>query len=90
MINYDMNVMSAQQQQQIINEWNNINYVHDSEYIIRSRFKGETSHIPGLDEIFNLMIIDLAKKSPLEELKSRADINGNGKYTNISQLKESE
>jgi hypothetical protein len=89
-IDYNLDNISLRQQQYIIDGWNKINYSHDAEKIIKSRFRGNTSHIPGLSEIFELMIIDIVNKSPLDELKSRSNLNnGIGEYTNIPELEES-
>jgi hypothetical protein len=70
-ISYDITIMSAKVEQAIIDGWDKINYKPNTHDIVRSRFSGETSHIPGLDEVFNMMALTMESKTPLEEYTKR-------------------
>ena len=98
-ISYDITIMPPHMEQEIIEGWNKIDYKLNARDIIKSRFKNDSSHIPGLDEVFEQMAIAMENKTPLQEYAERlsmnqsyelnSHINVNGKHTNISQLKES-
>lgn len=87
-ISYDITIMPPHVESEIIEGWNKIDYKPNAHDIIRSRFPGDTSSIPGLDKVFEMMAIDMESKTPLEELNSRANLN-DGEHTDLSQLKES-
>ena len=79
-------------EQKIIEGWDKIDYKPNTHDILRSRFKGDTSSIPGLDKVFKMMALEMESKTPLEEYASRliskTNINDR-EHTDLSQLKES-
>jgi hypothetical protein len=87
-ISYDITIMPPHVESEIINGWDKIDYTTNTHNIIRSRFSGDTSSIPGLDKVFEMMAIEMDKKAPLDELNSRANINDR-EHTDLSQLKKS-
>ena len=99
-INYNINIMSLEQYEDIIDGWNKILYtnhykIHARE-IIESRYpRGNYDHIPGMDEVFETMISNL-QVTPLEEYEARGLKNNNivshinGENTNILEFEKSE
>jgi hypothetical protein len=87
-ISYDITIMPPHLEQEIIDGWDKIDYKINAHNIIRSRFSGDTSSIPGLDKVFEMMAVEMESKTPLEEFLSRTNINDR-EHTNLSQLKES-
>jgi hypothetical protein len=83
-ISYDITIMSASVQQATSDGWDKINYKPNTHDIIRSRFSGETSHIPGLDEVFEKMAISMDNKTSLEFI-SKSIINDR-KHSDLSKL----
>ena len=78
-INYDITVPPPQVTNDIIEEWDKIeynnHYAENAEEIIKSRFPcGDLDHIPGMTEVFKTMAINL-KVTPLTEWKRRGFIN---------------
>ena len=99
-LNYNINIMSLEQYEDIIDGWNKILYtnhykIHARE-IIESRYpSGNYDHIPGMDEVFETMISNL-QVTPLEEYEARGLKNNNigshinGENTNILEFEKSE
>jgi hypothetical protein len=87
-ISYDITIMPPHVEQEIIEGWNKIDYTINGHNIIRSRLKGDTSSIPGLDKVFEMMAIEMESKTPLEEFISRTNLNDR-EHTDLSQLKKS-
>lgn len=93
-ISYDITIMPLHMEQEIIEGWEKIDYKLNARDIIKSRFRGDGSHIPGLNEVFEQMAISMQSKTPLGEYEKRCQkLNSpvivNGKHSNLPQLKES-
>ena len=72
---YDITIMSPQKENEIIEGWSKIDYKPDTYNIIKSKFSHDASHIPGLEQVFETMALDMAKKTPLQHLISRTIID---------------
>ena len=78
---YDVEVMTPEQEYEIIDGWDRItyteHYIENSQEIILSRFSNCTyDHIPGLSEVFEDMALDL-EITPLTEWENRGFENNN-------------
>jgi len=66
--------MTPAQEAKIINGWEKINYKLDTYNIIKSRFH-DASHIPGLNQVFENMAINVPKKTLVDHLMSHSIID---------------
>ena len=78
---YNIQIISPDLQNEIIDGWDRItyteHYIENSQEIILSRFANCTyDHIPGLSDVFEQMALNL-EITPLSEWEKRGFINNN-------------
>lgn len=78
-LSYDITIMPYALEQKLIERCEKMDYKFNARKIIQSRFPTDPSSIPGLDQVFEMMAIDMESKTALEHyeyrLNSQAKLN---------------